>query len=125
MTYILTTLLFILGVGYHVMQIVMGLRKKFPQFGFREIFGSFFNQEWDSLIRSLLVLCTYELGLFIIGMTGIHMPVWWEKYLVVYVLALVLGYAGQRIAYKYLGTAADVLEKKSELIKTNGEKMIP
>lgn len=119
MIYILTTLLFVLGVGYHVMQIVMKLRKQYPAFGFKEIFNTFFNQEWDSLIRSFLVLSTYELGLFIIDMTGARMPLWWEKYLVVYTLAIVLGYAGQRIAYKYLGTAADVLEKKSELIKNN------
>lgn len=117
MIYLLTIALFLLGVGYHVMQVVMKLRRQFPQFGFREIFGTFFKQEWDSLIRSFLVLSTYELGLFIIGMTGARMPMWWEKYLVVYALALVLGYAGQRIAYKYLGTAAGVLEKKSELIK--------
>ena len=60
MIHFLTFLLFIIGVGYHVMQKVMQLRKKFPDFGLKEIFTLFFKEEWDSLIVSFLVLCTYQ-----------------------------------------------------------------
>ena len=42
------------------------------------------------------------------------MPQWWDKYLMDYALALILGYAGQRLAYKYLGTAEKVLSEKAE-----------
>lgn len=112
MIHFLTTVLFCLGVGYHVMQIVMKLRKQFPQFGFGQIFSTFFNQEWDSLLRSLLVLLTLQMALVITHFANVALPQWLEGW-GLYCISLVLGYAGQRIAYKYLGTAADVLEKKA------------
>jgi hypothetical protein len=99
------------------MQKVMHLRKKFPDFGLKEIFTLFFKEEWDSLIVSFLVLCTYQLFLFIIEMAEVVMPAWWDKYLLDYVLAVVMGYAGQRLAYKYLGTAEKVLTEKAEINK--------
>lgn len=114
MIHFLTILLFILGVGYHVMQKVMRLRRKYPQFNLPEIFGTFLKEEWDSLIVSFLVLCTYQLFLFIVEMSQMVMPSWWDKYLADYALALILGYAGQRLAYKYLGTAEKVLSEKAE-----------
>lgn len=116
MIYFLTTILFILGVGFHVTSIIEKLRKKFPEFGLKEIVDTYFKEEWNTLIRSFLVLSTYELALFIIHMAQAKMPPWWDKYLVPYVLAIVLGYCGQRIIYKYLSTAEGVLERKAENI---------
>lgn len=109
MIYILTIVLFVLGVGYHIMQTVDKLKNKHKEFSFKQIFSVYFNEEWNVLIRSGLVLATYELFLFIISMAEVVMPEWWEKYLVVYGLAVVLGYAGQRLIYKYLGTAEKTL----------------
>jgi hypothetical protein len=117
MIYLFTTILFLLGVGYHVMQKIMELRAKFPELGFKVIFGTFFKQEWDSLLRSFLVYCTLELSLVIISMAQAKMPPWWDKYFAPYILALVLGYAGQRLAYKYLSTAEGVLAEKSDELK--------
>lgn len=114
MTYFITTILFALGVGYHVMQVIQRLRRKFPDKGFREIFDTYFREEWDSLIRSGLVWATYELFLFVLDKSEAVMPLWWEKYFAAYALAVVLGYAGQRLAYKYLGTAEKVLSEKAE-----------
>ncbi len=116
MIYILTILVFICGVGYHVMQVVKKLRKDHPVFGFREIFKTFFQQEWDSLISSALLLSTILLALFIMQMTHVKLPSWYVNG-GHYVIVLVLGYAGQRIAYSFLGTAASELEKKAELLK--------
>lgn len=115
MIYLLTTLPFLLGVGWHIMQIVMKLRKKFPQFGFRMIFVTFFQQEWDSLIRSGLMWATLMMWIFISRTTHIHLPPWYDKW-GVYVIALLAGYAGQRLAYRYLSTAEEVLERKADLI---------
>lgn len=117
MTYFLTTLLFLIGVGYHIMQVIQRLRRKFPEKRFREIFDTYFTEEWDSLIRSGLVWATYELGLFIIEKSEAVMPAWWEKWFVPYAMAVVLGYAGQRLAYKYLGTAEKVLAEQPDKLK--------
>lgn len=112
MIYFLVQVLYLLGVGHHIMQVVTKLRKRFPVFGFRQIFATFFNEEWDSLIRSALVSITYQLFLVIIHMAEVQMPFWWEKYLAVYGIALFLGYSGQRIFYKFLGTTEKILEQK-------------
>jgi hypothetical protein len=117
MIFILTTLIFILGVGFHVTRVIDKLRIKFPTLCINDILNTFFKEEWNTLFRSALVLCTYELFLFIIQTAEIKMPGWWEKFLVPYGLALVLGYAGQRLIYKYLGTAESVLEKQVDDIK--------
>jgi len=93
----------------------MKLRKKFPQFGLKSIFATFFQQEWDSLIRSFLVWSTMMMWLFISRTTHLLLPAWYHKW-GIYVLALLAGYAGQRLAYKYLSTAEEVLEKKVEIL---------
>lgn len=114
MIYALTFILFILGVSFHVLQVTDRVKRKFPQYKMREVFDTYLFEEWNTLLRSAAVLCTYELFLFILAMSEANMPVWWEKYLAVYALALILGYAGQRLAYKYLGTAEKILEKNAE-----------
>ena len=111
-TYILTTLLFILGVGFHMMQKVSVLRQKYAELNFKVIWGTFFKEEWDSLIVSGLVMGVTILALHIVlTKDNIHVPSWVTDW-GVYLIALVLGYSGQRIAYKYLTTAEHALDKK-------------
>ena len=114
MIYILTTACILIGIGYHVMQIVKGLRKRYPDFGISEVFKTFFREEWDSLIMSGMGLFAFELWIFISRVTGIELPDWYFDW-GVYAIAAVWGYAGQRLAYKYLGTAEEVLSKKAKL----------
>jgi hypothetical protein len=111
MIYILTILLSIFGVGFHVMQKIKSLRVKFPAFPFKQIWGTFFNEEWDSLIVSGLVLCVQQIALFIVEYNDVKMAAWLDAW-GIFALAFVLGYCGQRVAYKYLGTAEAVLEKQ-------------
>lgn len=113
MNYILIAIIFALGVGYHIMQKVISYKKQFPALKRREIFATFFREEWDSLIVSGLVLSTMELAMFIIDKTNKTLPVWITNW-GMWVLPLIMGYAGQRIAYKWLGTASEVLERKVE-----------
>ena len=116
MDYLLTIVLFILGVCFHVMQKIMILKASFPQLKFRDIWNTFFKQEWDSLVVSGLVLCVAEIALFIAVNNKVTLPNWLDEW-GMYLIPLVLGYSGQRIAYKYLQTAEAVLEKKVENLK--------
>jgi len=111
MDYILTTVLFVIGVLFHVMQQVRQLRIKFPEFSFARIWKTFMAEEWDSLCVSFLVWLVYELTLYIIRVNETAIPQWVETW-GMYALALTLGYCGQRLAYRYLGTAEKVLQKK-------------
>lgn len=113
MIYILTTILSFLGICFHVMQKIRALRTSYPQFGVKKIFGTFFTEEWDTLGVSFLCWIVLELAIYITLLNKVKIPAWVMNW-GVFLLALVWGYCGQRIAYKYLGTAEDVLEKKAE-----------
>jgi hypothetical protein len=113
MIYILTIALFISGVMLNVMEKVRGLRDKFPQLEFGDVWKTFFKQEWDSLMVSAIVLGTCQVMIFVSRTNHWKYPLWLEGW-GIYLMAIVLGYAGQRLAYKYLKTSEGVLEKKIE-----------
>lgn len=117
MIYVLTTICLLLGVLFHAMVKVTGYKKKFPELTFRTIWKVFLKEEWDSLLVSALVLFVVQLTIYIINWQQILIPDWlnWG----IYPIALVLGYQGQRIAYKFLNTATEVLEKRAESINPN------
>jgi hypothetical protein len=119
MDYFLTLLLLLVGIGYSVMQSIGKLRTKYPVFDFKTIWSTFFKEEWDSLIRSGLGVVAFEISLFCAKYFGLKIPIWPHTFIMLG-LAFVWGYAGQRLAYKYLGTAESVLEKKADLLKDAG-----
>lgn len=73
------------------------------------------GEEWDSLFVSFLVWLVYELWIYLAIRNQYKLPDWYEMY-GIYGLSLVLGYCGQRVAYKYLGTAEKALAKRAEAI---------
>lgn len=114
MIYFLTIVLFIIGVLLHVMSRISKLRKKFPELAAGDVFLTFFREDWDSLIVSGLVLLGLEVALYIIQVEqGIVLPAWLDTW-GMYLFSFVMGYAGQRLVYKYLNTAEGVLERKVE-----------
>lgn len=119
MDYFLTTILFLLGVAFHVMGKVKDLKVKFPDLHRSMIWKTFFEQEWDSLVVSGLVLIATEMALFISVYNEVKLPAWVDMW-GMYVISVVAGYAGQRIAYVYLGTAEDFLRKKADQLKPPG-----
>lgn len=118
MEYKLTIFLMLLGVAYHVMSCISKLRKKFPELGVKTVWNTFINQEWDSLIVSALGIIVFETLLYSTHHSEFKMPNWLHDY-GIYVLALVWGYAGQRLSYKFLQTGEAVLEKKAEQLNNN------
>ncbi len=116
MDFLLTSLLLLIGIGYHIMQVIKRLRKKYPAMPPADIWAMFKNEEWDSLIVSFLGWVVYELGLFIAIYNGHKLPTWFDVW-GMYVIAIAWGYCGQRLAYKYLGTAEQKLEKLNDQIK--------
>lgn len=112
MEYALIFALQIIGIGLNVMQNLMLLGTKFPDEEPLMIIHIFWKQDWDSLGVSAFVLMldltvhfafSYFKAPFITG----------EYYIFISLgIALVLGYAGQRMVYKYLGSAEKFLDKK-------------
>ena len=114
MIYFLTSVSLLFGVMFHVMVKVMGYKKQFPTLSFGNIWSTFFKEEWDSLMVSAIIYGVTELAIFIINYQQINIPEWLQWG--IYPIALLMGYQGQRIAYKFLNTASDALEKKAEIV---------
>lgn len=120
MDYFLTTVLMIIGIALHVMSKISALRKRFPELSPKTVLDTFFKEEWDSLIVSGLVLVLAEIILYTTVSNGVKFAPWFDMY-GMYGMAVLWGYAGQRLAYKFLSTGESVLEKKAEQIKdSNG-----
>lgn len=112
MIYLLTSLLFYIGVGFHIMQKVSALKTKYENKVERSvIWSTFFKEEWDSLIVSALVWMVLTVALVVVEYNKLALPDWLTNW-GLFISSLVLGYSGQRIAYKYLTTAEQALDKK-------------
>lgn len=124
MDYVFVFALFTISVMLHIMLKIRNLRTDFPTLSSGEIWKTFFKQNWDTLIGSGLVLLLYELILYIISYNDIVYP-WWFDMVGMYVLAIILGWQGQRLFYKYLDTATAALEKKADQLKEKADNIKP
>lgn len=123
MEYIIIFTIQLLGIAFHVVQKVNTLDKQYPEKSIKEIYSLFFENEWSSLSVSALVLFADLFFHFIIDQyfpavreMAITVPVinLTMPYLAVsFIVAFVLGYGGQRLAYKYLGKAEQYLSDKA------------
>ena len=102
----------LIGVIFHVMLKVRQLRIKFPDLSPGKVWGTFLFQEWDSLIVSGLVIMTMVFIVHLGGVKYLGIGEDWAT-LITFVGMIVIGYSGQRIAYKYLNTAEKVLSDKA------------
>ena len=113
MEYILIIILQLIGIGLHVMQKVSAINDKYPEKSHKEVFVLFWQEDFNTVVISALVLALNLTGHYIIEhYTDIASKAYFHLWN--FGTALVLGYAGQRIIYKYLGTAERFLDKKVE-----------
>lgn len=113
MEYVLIIVLELLGIGFHVGQKVLELDKKSPDDSLSEVFGLFWNADRITVFISGLVLTLNVVGHYIVEVYAPKHITGWEYYdLFSFGLALVLGYGGQRLIYKALGRAEQVIGKK-------------
>lgn len=112
MEYWLIGILQLLGVGFHVMQKVSTLGNNFPQKTRNEIISIFFQEDWDTLCISGLILATCEVLHYVIHNYAQNVAQMQYFELTWFGVALVLGYSGQNLIYKWLGSAQTFLDKK-------------
>lgn len=116
---IFISLLQFVGIGLNVMKNIIGLGDTFPSKTKKEILVEFWNRDWDTLIVSILIwfahivihviMAYYDFAFLITS---------YEYYLAVsYSLALVVGFGGQALAYKWLGKATQYFDNKVNDIK--------
>lgn len=114
MEYLLITILQLLGIGFHVMQKIISLGNDFPEKKRKEILSTFVNEDWDTLCVSALVMILNLVAHYIIERYAHSITAYPYYSLISFGIALTLGYAGQRMIYKYLGSAEKFLDKKVE-----------
>jgi len=113
MEYLIIVALQIIGVGFHAAQKVAAIRVRFPEKRFTEIVSIFWQEDWNTFFVSALVVALNLVAHFIVlnyFPETISQHEWY--YPISFGIAFVLGYAGQRMIYKYLGTAESFLDKQ-------------
>lgn len=109
--YILIIALQVIGCGLHVAQKLFELDKKYDDDSLLEIFNQFLKSDRVTLAMSFFVLCLNLIVHYIIeGYSDLHLIKNYDLYS--FGIAFILGYAGQRLIYKWLGKAEDSLNKK-------------
>lgn len=112
MEYLIIAALQIIGIGLHAFQKIGELDKKYPDLPAKGVINAFWEEDWYTIGVSVLVLLANELFHYIISdYTDLETSVTYY-FLYAFGLSFLLGYAGQRLVYKYLGTAEKFLEKK-------------
>lgn len=112
MEYALIFILQLIGIGFHVMQKISGLGNQFPLKPRKEIFSIFMQEDWDTLLISGLIIALNEVAHYVIHIYAPDIAGYAHFELIVFGIALVLGYAGQNLIYKWLGSAQNFLDKK-------------
>lgn len=101
------------GIGLHIMQKIITLGANHEDHSWKQVFGAFFKEDWDTLTVSGIVLCVNLLVQFVIN--NYAMDIIYQNpnfHLWMFGAAFVIGYAGQRLVYKYLGSAEKFLDRK-------------
>lgn len=127
--FFLIFILQLLGVGFHVMQKIIAFGNTHPEKTKREIIAIFWKEDWDTLGVSALVLIVDIVMHLIITVYAPHMKeltltiplgslITWLPDIVIsyligsFLLAFFLGYAGQRLFYKILGSTEKKITEK-------------
>lgn len=110
--YFLIFLCYFIGAAYRTLSGIGNLRKKFPDLSASGIKKTYFTEEWNTMIATALGLVAVLLAYFILQykhviLSGIYGS-WWF----IYVAALFFGWGGDKIAYKYLGSTEEALNRK-------------
>ena len=116
MEYIIITIMQICGISLSVIFKIKGLDTKYPDFSKKQIFAMFWEEDWTTLLGSVIVLALNLVVHFIMAQYTPHIfdLVWLTVPYMVwsFFIALVLGWGGQRLIYSWLGSAERALDRK-------------
>jgi len=106
----------LLGIGFHVGQKIISIGNAFPDKTVSDVVKVFWKEDWDTLAISGLVLLLDEMIHFIINGYAGYITGFPNFYLYSFGAGLLMGYAGQRLVYKFFGSAekflGDQIDKK-------------
>lgn len=113
--FILIAVLEYIGIRLHILQKIIAIDKAHPELTRKEVIDTFHENDSFTIKVSYLVMALNLVAHFIIH---VYAPALMDTipYFIIWAFAsaFVLGYAGQRLIYKILGTAESVINKKIE-----------
>ncbi len=126
MDYVLILMFQAFGVFFRCGQIIAGYRKTYPQLERKQVLNTLWNEDYNTLVVSAgiaaLHACVHYAAAYLgidEALDGTSFTVWGiviqavTVYLALsFALAIVIGYKGQDLIYKWLGSAADKLDKE-------------
>jgi hypothetical protein len=114
MDFALIAILQLFGIALHGFQKLIELDAKSPDDSKWDVFKLMWKNDGFSFGVSFVVLGLNEVTHFIVARYSTFAETFENYYLWSFLVAFVLGYAGQRVIYKYLGRAEEFLNKKVE-----------
>jgi hypothetical protein len=102
-----------LGIGFHVMEKISALRKKHIDARPEQILRIYLFEDWNTIIVSFMFLLMSVALMYFKIHALLKIPDQWSD-LFYFCFFLVGGYGGQRIVYKYLGTAESKLSQGAD-----------
>jgi len=119
MDYVIILILQLLGIAFHVMQKVISIGDKYDDKTPASVFRVFISEDWDTLIVSALVVILNIVAHYILINYAPPLAfVAWEYFMLSsFGAALFLGYAGQRVIYKYFGTTEKFIDNQINKIQ--------
>lgn len=115
MEYLIILAFQLMGIFFHIVQKVKEIADKIPdeEETFMGVMGLFWKQDYLTVIGSFGVLALHLLVHYVVETQAPQIRDLISYYILwSYALALILGYAGQRLIYGWLGKAEKVLDKK-------------
>lgn len=112
--YFIFIILYIIGAGYSTLKKIGDLRKKFPQLEPRMVWMTYKQEEWNTMIVSVIGLVLIEITYFIMHLNHIVLGGFTGQWWFPYAFVVVFGYGGDKIAQKALGSAEQALLRKAE-----------
>lgn len=105
-----------IGIGLHVMQKIITINKNTPELTRSEVIASFWEADAFTLVVSFLVLMLHVVAHIVFHAFFPDILEWHPlriPFLVwAFIGALLMGYAGQRLIYKFLGSMEVVVNEK-------------
>lgn len=120
--YVFMFLAGMIGITIHVLIKIKGIRKRNPKAGIKEVFGLYFQMDWDSLLLSFVTVlgCMFIINEFLFTKDFENIDTakefGWKYKMVNWIrtVFIVIGYAAQSLIYASLGRAEKVLHERAK-----------
>lgn len=116
--YALIFVTYLIGASYRTLKGFAKLRKTFPDFTPKKIRDTYFREEWNTMFATTLGLVVVEVAFFILNYRHVVLSGVYGSWWFIYVASCLFGWGGDNLAYKWLGSTEETLNREIGTKKT-------